>query len=99
MNEKELQKFVEALYPYIEKKMLQSNSFKTIVKRKNATVVNTALTSGESNIGENVEVVLPYDTTSFLVKNETGKDLVTNDLVCIEYCIDLKNAIAVYKVN
>lgn len=98
MYYKDLEEFVEMLYPYFKKKMLSDNSFKNFVKRKNATVTST-LASGSTNIGSNVDVCLPYDTTSFSVRNETGTNLNKGDLVCIEYCIDLKNAIAVYKVT
>lgn len=99
MNEKQLEQFIELLKPHIIKAVKEDASFKNVVKRKNATVVNTTLADGQTNIGQQVEVVLPYDATSFLVVNETGKDLITDDLVCIEYCIDLKNAVAVYKVK
>ena len=100
MTEKEIQEFVEILYPYIEKKLLKANSFKTIVKRKNATVTNAYLTGdGTTNIGKKVDVCLPFDNISFTVTNETGQNLLVGNLVCIEYCIDLKNAVAVYKVN
>lgn len=99
MTEKQLEAFVEVLLPHIEKRLLGSTAMKTVVKRKNASVINTRLSDGASNIGQKVEVMLPYDTTSFFVTNETGYNLKTDDLVCIEYCIDLKNAVAVYKVN
>lgn len=98
MNNKELEAFVELLYPYFKKKMISDGALKNYVIRKNATVVSE-LTENSSNIGENIEVVLPFDTTSFLVRNETGVNLNKNDLICIEYCIDLKNAVAVYKIN
>ena len=99
MNDKEVQELVEILFPFFLEKLKKDGAFKNYVKRKNATVINTTLADDETNIGKSVEVVLPYDTTSFFVTNETGKNLETDDLVCIEYCIDLKNAIAVYKVN
>ena len=60
---------------------------------KNATVV-----SESANIEEDVEVRLPYDATSFFVRNETGKVLSQGDLVCIMYWVDLKNAVAMFKV-
>ena len=65
---------------------------------KNATVVSE-LTSGDSNIGKEVKVIFPYDTISFPVRNETGVDLAKGDLICLEYSIDIKNAVAVYKVS
>lgn len=91
MNDKHLEELVEILYPYFKKKMMSDGTLKNYVKRKNATVVSV--------IGTQIEVVLPYDTTSFYVRNETGVELSKNDLVCLEYSIDLKNAVAVYKVN
>jgi hypothetical protein len=60
---------------------------------KNATVI-----SETAGMEEVVEVKLPYDTTSFFVRNETGKTLNQGDLVCIMYWIDLKNAVAMFKV-
>ena len=97
MDKKQTEEFVELLYPYFKKKLLADNAFKSFVRRKNATVTSF-LASGSSNIGKTINVILPYDTTSFSVRNETGSNLNKGDLVCIEYCIDLKNAIAVYKV-
>ena len=79
---------------------------KNIVKMKNATVVSK-LAEGESNINKEVEVIFPYDSTSFSVLNKTGMDLnaynpetKTNnvDTVCLMYWIDLKNAVAIFKV-
>lgn len=95
---KEIEQFVELLYPYFKKKLIADGTLKNYVKRKNATVVSV-LESGTSNIGKEVEVILPYDTTSFFVRNETGVDLNKGNLICLEYVIDLKNAVAVYKVN
>lgn len=93
MNEKEIQEFVKLLIPYIKRELKKDKDFKINVKRKNTTVV----TGGADN--SNIEVKLPYDSVTFSVPNKTGEELVTNDLVCIEYSIDLKNAVAVYKVN
>lgn len=92
MTNKEIQEFVDILYPFFLKKMREDGYLKNNVKMKNATVVNTA------DIEEDVEVRLPYDTTSFFVRNETGKTLNQGDLVCIMYWIDLKNAVAMFKV-
>ena len=92
MNNKEIQEFVDILYPFFLKKMRNDGYFKNNVKMKNATVV------GSASIEEDVEVRLPYDTTSFFVRNETGKALSQGDLVCIMYWIDLKNAVAIFKV-
>ena len=92
MNNKEIQEFVDILYPFFLKKMRNDGYFKNNVKMKNATVVESAEPEG------NVEVRIPYDTTSFFVRNETGKALTKGDLVCIMYWIDLKNAVALFKV-
>ena len=92
MNNKEIQEFVDILYPFFLEKMKNDGYFKNNVKMKNATVVKSAA------IDEDVEVRLPYDTTSFFVRNETGKTLNQGDLVCIMYWIDLKNAVAIFKV-
>lgn len=98
MNEKDMKEFVEILYPYFKEKIKHENFMKNTVKRKNAAVVSI-LPENNTNIGGLVEVKLPYDLTSFFVRNETGYNLKYGDLICIEYSIDLKNAIAVYKVN
>ena len=92
MTNKEIQEFVDILYPFFLKKMREDGYLKNNVKMKNATVVNPA------GVEEDVEVRLPYDTTSFFVRNETGKILNQGDLVCIMYWIDLKNAVAMFKV-
>ena len=92
MTNKEIEEFVDVLYPFFLEKMRSDGYFKNNVKMKNATVIKAA------NTGEDVEVRLPYDTTSFLVRNETGKALNQGDLVCIMYWIDLKNAVAMFKV-
>ena len=92
MNNKQIEEFVDILYPFFLKKMRDDGYFKNNVKMKNATVVESA------GIEEDVEVRLPYDTTSFFVRNETGKTLNQGDLVCIMYWVDLKNAVAMFKV-
>ena len=92
MNNKEIQEFVDMLYPFFLEKMKKDGAFKNNVKMKNAIVVEDANAEG------NVKVRLPYDTTSFFVRNETGKVLKQKDLVCIMYWIDLKNAVAMFKV-
>lgn len=98
MNDKELKELLDILYPYFREKLKADGLLKNYVQRKNASVISV-LNDGENNIGKQVEVVLPYDTTSFFVRNETGVNLNKNDLVCLEYSVDLKNAVAVYKVN
>ena len=92
MNNKEIEEFVDTLYPFFLKKIRNDGYFKNNVKMKNAIVVSPA------SVDEDVEVRLPYDTTSFFVRNETGKELTQDDLVCIMYWIDLKNAVAMFKV-
>ena len=92
MTNKEIEEFVDILYPFFLKKMRNDGYFKNNVKMKNATVVKSA------GVEEDVEVRLPYDTTSFFVRNETGKTLSQGDLVCIMYWIDLKNAVAMFRV-
>lgn len=92
MTNKQIEEFVDILYPFFLKKMRNDGYFKNNVKMKNATVIKSA------NSEEDVEVRLPYDTTSLFVRNETGKTLNQGDLVCIMYWIDLKNAVAIFKV-
>ncbi|MBR5461159.1 MAG: hypothetical protein IKU75_01785 [Butyricimonas sp.] len=92
MTNKEIEEFVDILYPFFLKKMRNDGYFKNNVKMKNATVVKS------TSAGGNVEIRLPYDTTSFSVRNETGKSLNQGDLVCIMYWVDLKNAVAMFKV-
>lgn len=92
MTNKEVQEFVDILYPFFLKKMRDDGYLKNNVKMKNATVVKSAEPE------KDVEVRLPYDTASFFVRNETGKTLSSGDLVCIMYWIDLKNAVAMFKV-
>ena len=92
MNNKQIEEFVNMLYPFFLKKLRNDGYFKNNVKMKNATVVSSA------DIGADVKVRLPYDKTSFSVRNETGKELIQGDLVCLMYWIDLKNAVAMFKV-
>ena len=92
MNNKQIEEFVDILYPFFLVKMREDGYLKNNVKMKNATVVSKA------NADEDVEVRLPYDSTSFFVRNETGKTLSVGDLVCVMYWIDLKNAVAMFKV-
>lgn len=92
MNNKQIEELVDILYPFFLQKFKKDGYFKNNVKMKNATVVKDA------GVEEYVEVRLPYDTTSFVVRNETGKPLKSGNLVCIMYWIDLKNAVAIFKV-
>ena len=93
MTNKEIEEFVDILYPFFLKKMRNDGYFKNNVKMKNATVISESV-----GVEEDVEVRLPFDTTSFFVRNETGKTLSQGDLVCIMYWVDLKNAVAMFKV-
>lgn len=93
MTNREIEEFVDILYPFFLKKMRDDGYFRNNVKMKNATVISEL-----AGIEEDVEVRLPYDTSSFFVRNETGKQLIKGDLVCIMYWIDLKNAVAMFKV-
>lgn len=97
-SEKDLEQFIELLYPFFEKKIIADGLLKNVVRRKNATVTSS-LDNGASNIGGNVDITFPYDKVTFSARNETGVNLNQGDLICIEYSVDLKNAIAVYKVN
>ena len=92
MTNKQIEEFVDILYPFFLKKMREDGYLKNNVKMKNAIVVEDANAEGD------VKVRLPYDATSFFVRNETGKVLKQKDLVCIMYWIDLKNAVAMFKV-
>lgn len=93
MNNKEIEEFVDVLYPFFLKKMRNEGYFKNNAKIKNANVV-----SKSADIEEDVEVRLPYDSATFFVRNETGKVLSQGDLVCIMYWVNLKNAVAIFKV-
>lgn len=97
MNDKEVAELVELLYPYFVKKMKLDNTFKNCIKSTNATVtgVNSSLTT---NIGVEVTVKFPYDTTEISVINKSTSELAVGDLVCVHYYIDLKNAYVAYKV-
>lgn len=98
MNDKELAVILDEICSLVMKRIKNSDLYKNVVRRKNATV-DSAPSSEDGNIGSIVNVKLPYDNKSFPARNETGYNLNKGDLVCIEYCIDLKNAVAVYKVK
>lgn len=98
MSDKEIKDFVEVLYPFIKKKLLDEGFLKNYMRVTNATVVSE-LASGATNIDKEVEVVLPYDTTSFSAINYSGKNLNKNDLVSIAYWVDLKNSVVLFKSN
>lgn len=98
MDNRQLEEFVELLYPFFLEKLKEDGVIKNNVKIKNATVVST-LADGETNIDKNIRVKLPYDSTSFSVVNKTGIDLNYNDLISLMYWVDLKNAVAIFKNN
>lgn len=98
MNEQQMTGLMETIYQYVKMRLVNDGVLKNYVQRKNATVTSV-LAEGASNIGKIVKVMLPYDDISFSAKNETGVNLNQNDLVVLEYNMDLKNAIAVYKIK
>lgn len=99
MDSKELENFVELLYPYFLKKLKSDGLLKNYVKMKNATVVSDSVAENETNIDKKVDVMFPYDSTSFSVLNKTGENLNKDDVVCLMYWVDLKNAVAIFKVK
>lgn len=103
-NDKELNDFIDLIYSNFIKKLKQENFIKTSAQMKNAQVVGVTNvtvqdTDTVTNIGQNIEVKLPYDSTTFSVKNKTGEELAIGDTVQLMHWIDLKNAVAVFKVN
>ena len=98
MNEQQMTEFMETIYQYVKMRLGNDGVLKNYVQRKNATV-DSVLKENTSNLGKMVKVSFPYDTISFLAKNETGVDLNKGDCVVLEFNMDLKNAIIVYKVN
>ena len=105
MSEKELQDFIDLLYPFFLKKLKADGLFKNCIKSTNAAVTwvdTTTETIGEttqqvSNIGQVVKIKFPYDTKEISVKNKSVSELKVGDLVCVHYYIDLKNAYVAYK--
>ena len=93
MSEKEISELIELLYPHFLKKLKSDNAFKNCIKSTNATVA-----SESSAPGTNVDVKFPYDTTPVTVVNKSTSTLTKEDLVCVHYYIDLKNAYVAYKV-
>ena len=90
MKNEDIEAFVDTLYPYFLKKLKQDSVLKKCVKRVNANVTSPSPTGEETNIGQEIQVALPYDSVSFSVRNETGLNLTNGDLVCLEYSVDLK---------
>lgn len=97
MSEKEISELIDLLYPHFLKKLKSENAFKNCIKSTNATVSNLG-EAGANNIEKEVAVKFPYDTTEVFMKNKTGYDVKVDDLVCVHYYIDLKNAYIAYKV-
>lgn len=90
MSDAKLFDLIEILYPYFLKRLTKEGFFKNCVKAKMATVVSSE--NGKT------KVKFPYDTNIFEVRDETGVILKAGDNVCIFYWIDLKNAVAVFKI-
>ena len=97
MNNTVLQKLVDLLYPLFLAKLKNEGFIKNSVRSKNATVTS-ALADGETNINKKIEVVFPFESTPIPAINRSGVDLNKGDVVCLEYWVDLKNAVAVYKI-
>ena len=96
MDERELAELIEVLYPHFIKKMKTEGFIKNAIKSTNAVV--TFVDTSESNIGKAVRIKFPYDDTEIEVINKSSKELEKDDLVCIHYNIDLKNAYVAYTV-
>ena len=96
MNDKELAELMDLLYPYFIKKMKADGMFKNCIRSVNATVTSV---SQQNNIGKSVTIKFPYDETPIDVINKSTSNLVVNDLVCVHYYIDLKNAYVAYKIE
>lgn len=97
MNEKEVEQFLELAYQYILKRMKSDGILKNTLKSVNATV-SWIDTNTSSNIGKIVRVKFPYDSNEIEVINKSSVNLAVGDLVCLHYCIDLKNSYVAYKV-
>lgn len=96
MSDKEVAEFIDLLYPYFLKKIKSDRAFKNCIRCTNATVTDSG--TGETNIGAEVRIKLPYDPTEISVINKSTSELKRGDLVCVHYYIDLKNAYVAYKV-
>lgn len=96
MNDKEISEFIDLLYPYFIKKLKSDTIFKNCIKSTNATV--TDVNEQQQNIGKEVKIKFPYDTSEILVVNKSNTDVKVDDLVCVHYYVDLKNAYIAYIV-
>lgn len=92
MNDKKIEELIDVLYPYFERRMLKDGFLKNCVRCKNAIVY----LANESSLS----VRLPYDDINnrFIVPNKTGEIPKVGDTVCLFYWIDIKNAVAMFKV-
>ena len=97
MNDKEIAELIDLLYPYFVKKLKEDGAFKNCIKSTNATVTSVDTTK-TSNVGTEVKIKFPYDTTEISVLNKSVSELKVGDLVCVHYYVDLKNAYIAYKV-
>lgn len=98
MSEKEISELIELLYPHFLKKLKSESAFKSCIKSTNATVSSLG-SAGTNNVGARVGVKFPYDSTEISVINKSTTPVGIGDLVCLHYCIDLKNAYIAYKVQ
>ena len=98
MSEKEISEFIDLLYPHFLKRLKTENLFKNCIKSTNATVSSLG-DAGTNNAGAVVGVKFPYDSTEISVLNKTSVAVKVGDLVCVHYCIDLKNAYIAYIVQ
>ena len=94
MNEREIEQFLELAYQYFLKRLKSDGFLKNIIKSVNATV---SWVNADSNINEIVKVKFPYDSVEIQVVNKSSSHLKVGDLVCVHYCIDLKNSYIAYK--
>ena len=97
MNEKEISELIDLLYPHFFKKLKSESIYKNCIKSTNATV-NDLGAVGTGEVGTKVGVKFPYDPTVITVINKSATPVEIGDLVCLHYCIDLKNAYIAYKV-
>lgn len=98
MNEKDIEQFLDTIYKYVFKRLKNENFFKNNMKSINATISWIPEGVDENNIGKNVKVKFPYESSEILVPNKSTSQLSIGDVVCLHYCIDLKNSYVAYKV-
>lgn len=98
MKNDEIKDFFEILYPLFRDRLLRDGTLKSYTQIKTATVVSE-LSQDKTNIGKEVDVTFPYDSTPFSVRNETGENLQKGDNVSLLQWIDLKNSVAIFKIR